>query len=169
MCPLQNVPQSGQRYDDAPIIPTKAKMNHALERSTTSDFGTDSMFEKSRYPSLQSRSGFLCPDERTCFRTSRPDEDAPPVTSVNELMNDIPPDSSQSRFRQGVRSTVLFHCRCQADTSQERVCVPPPPSTSVVPIPACTFTTTCVTAANTKIPRAGLPTFICYRFRLSAR
>ena len=69
MCHLQNVPQSGQRYDDAPIIPTKAKMNHALARSTTSDFGTDSMFEKSRYVPRFS----LVQCERTDFLVGPPD------------------------------------------------------------------------------------------------
>jgi len=64
---LQNVPQSGQRFDDVPIIPTKAKMNHALVRSTTSDFGTDSMFEKSRYGSLRSFRSF-CGNELPLFQ-----------------------------------------------------------------------------------------------------
>lgn len=47
----QNVSQNGQRFDDAPTVQTKAKMNHVLTRGSTADFGTDSMFESSRFVS----------------------------------------------------------------------------------------------------------------------
>jgi len=56
-------------------------MNQALTRGSTADFGTDSMFESSRP------------------RKAMTDEDAPPMTSINDIMNEIPPDSSSSRFQ----------------------------------------------------------------------
>ncbi|THU94121.1 hypothetical protein K435DRAFT_860864 [Dendrothele bispora CBS 962.96] len=40
-------PQGHQRVDEVPVVPTKAKMNHALMRGSTSEFGMDSMFESS--------------------------------------------------------------------------------------------------------------------------
>lgn len=42
-------PQGNQRMDEVPIVETKAKMNQRLARSSTSDFGMDSMFKSSRY------------------------------------------------------------------------------------------------------------------------
>lgn len=57
-----------QRFDDLPVVQTKAKLNHALSRGPTAEFGKDPMFESSRQrPTL--------------------DEDAPPTTSVNDIVN----------------------------------------------------------------------------------
>ena len=39
-----------QRFDDLPVVQTKAKLNHALSRGPTAEFGKDPMFESSRYP-----------------------------------------------------------------------------------------------------------------------
>ncbi|PBK69047.1 hypothetical protein ARMSODRAFT_975341 [Armillaria solidipes] len=69
---LMPSPQS-QRADDAPIVPTKAKMNHSLLRGSASDFGMDSMFETSRQR-----------------QSLADDEDAPPMMSVNDIPNEIP-------------------------------------------------------------------------------
>ncbi|KAF9261633.1 hypothetical protein L218DRAFT_869411 [Marasmius fiardii PR-910] len=64
-------PQGNQRVDEAPVVPTKAKMNHSLLRGSTSEFGMDSMFESTRQ------------------RQALPDEDAPPTSSVNDIPNEI--------------------------------------------------------------------------------
>lgn len=42
------------RYDDAPIVPTKAKMNHPLTGASAAEFGMDSMFESTRYAEYSS-------------------------------------------------------------------------------------------------------------------
>lgn len=53
-CPILSLysyqsPQStGQRFEEAHLIPTRAKMNPAFPRSATSDFGTESTFESSK-------------------------------------------------------------------------------------------------------------------------
>ncbi|KAH8093769.1 hypothetical protein BXZ70DRAFT_949116 [Cristinia sonorae] len=79
--------QNGQRYDDPPLVPTKAKMNTLLSGSTASDFGMNSMFESSR--------------ERP--RQNLADEDAPPTSSVNDIVNEVFPDSvSKRRLQQSV-------------------------------------------------------------------
>ncbi len=47
--------QSGYlRFDDMPLVQTKAKLNSTLSRAPTSEFGKDPMFESSRwaFPSL---------------------------------------------------------------------------------------------------------------------
>ncbi|KAK0466774.1 uncharacterized protein EV420DRAFT_1635816 [Desarmillaria tabescens] len=68
-----NTSPPSQRADDAPIVPTKAKMNHSLLRGSASDFGMDSMFETSRQR-----------------QSLADDEDAPPMMSVNDIPNEIP-------------------------------------------------------------------------------
>ena len=137
-------------------------MNHALARSTTSDFGTDSMFEKSRCGSPQFRLRILCVNGRIDFRTSRPDEDAPPVASVNDMMNDIPPDSSQSRFQPRVGPATRFRFCRRADTSAEFVCFFPSSFTRIAQTSVCTFTTIHPTTSNSKTSMVGLTTGVCY-------
>ncbi|TCD67606.1 hypothetical protein EIP91_012237 [Steccherinum ochraceum] len=72
---------TGQRYDDPPLVQTKAKMNTLLSGSTASDFGMNSMFESSR--------------DRP--RQNLADEDAPPTSSVNDIVNEVFPDSASRR------------------------------------------------------------------------
>jgi nuclear pore complex protein Nup53 len=44
----KSMAQGNQRIDEAPLVPTKAKINLVLQRGSASDFGMDSMFESSR-------------------------------------------------------------------------------------------------------------------------
>ena len=46
---MQTLPQGSQRVDEVPIVQTKAKLNNALSGGAASDFGMESMFEKSRF------------------------------------------------------------------------------------------------------------------------
>ncbi|THU94123.1 hypothetical protein K435DRAFT_724797 [Dendrothele bispora CBS 962.96] len=85
-------PQGHQRVDEVPVVPTKAKMNHALMRGSTSEFGMDSMFESSAR-SRQPRAD---------------DEDAPPTMSVNDIPNQAPFNPTSSRFQPKV-STAGDH------------------------------------------------------------
>ncbi|KAJ7464345.1 hypothetical protein FB451DRAFT_1138741 [Mycena latifolia] len=73
-----NSPTGAQRVDEAPVVQTKAKMNHAFSRGPTSDFGMDSMFQSSRQ------------------RQTLADEDAPPMNSVNDIPTEMHADSSSS-------------------------------------------------------------------------
>ncbi|KAK7456437.1 hypothetical protein VKT23_010685 [Stygiomarasmius scandens] len=76
-------PQGNQRVDEVPVVPTKAKMNHALMRGSTSEFGMDSMFEsttRSRQPRAD-------------------DEDAPPTMSVNDIPNQASFNPTASRLQ----------------------------------------------------------------------
>ncbi|KAK0489349.1 hypothetical protein IW261DRAFT_1444483 [Armillaria novae-zelandiae] len=84
---LMTSPQN-QRADDAPIVPTKAKMNHSLLRGSASDFGMDSMFETSRQR-----------------QSLADDEDAPPMMSVNDIPNEIP--NVNTRYQP--RSSTVDH------------------------------------------------------------
>ncbi|KAI9508185.1 hypothetical protein F5148DRAFT_1357234 [Russula earlei] len=61
-------PPTHQRFDDMPLVPTKAKLNSTLSRAPTSEFGKDPMFESSR-------------------QRQTSDEDAPPTASVNDILN----------------------------------------------------------------------------------
>lgn len=45
---VQVSPPTHQRFDDMPLVQTKAKLNSTLSRATTSEFGKDPMFESSR-------------------------------------------------------------------------------------------------------------------------
>jgi len=60
-------PQTHQRFDDMPLVQSKAKLNSTLSHAPTSEFGKDPMFESPR---------------------QRPtsDEDAPPTASVNDIL-----------------------------------------------------------------------------------
>ncbi|OBZ66483.1 hypothetical protein A0H81_13554 [Grifola frondosa] len=77
-------PPGGQRHEDVPIVQTKAKLNQVLSGDAVSDFGMDSMFESSRQRQRQ----------------TLPDEDAPPTTSVNDIVDGIFPDSGTARTPQ---------------------------------------------------------------------
>ncbi|GJE91070.1 hypothetical protein PsYK624_072180 [Phanerochaete sordida] len=61
------------RYDDVPVVQTKAKMNHTLNGTSAADFGMDSMFESSRHRTRQTFA----------------DEDAPPMSSVNDIPDEL--------------------------------------------------------------------------------
>ncbi|KAF7298667.1 hypothetical protein MIND_00813900 [Mycena indigotica] len=69
-----------QRVDEPPVVQTKAKMNHAFSRGggrSDSDFGgMESMFQSSRQ------------------RQALADEDAPPMSSVNDIPTEMYADSS---------------------------------------------------------------------------
>ncbi|KAJ7752934.1 hypothetical protein B0H16DRAFT_1545424 [Mycena metata] len=81
-----NSPTGAQRVDEAPVVQTKAKMNNAFSRGpSTAEFGLDSMFQSSRQ------------------RQTIPDEDAPPMNSVNDIPTEMyadtrPPTNTNSSF-----------------------------------------------------------------------
>ncbi|CAK5283415.1 unnamed protein product [Mycena citricolor] len=76
-----NAPAGSQRQDEPPVVPTKAKMNHVFSRGPASDFGMDSMFQSTRQ------------------RQALPDEDAPPMSSINDIPNEIYADTTTSSFQ----------------------------------------------------------------------
>ncbi|KAI0343175.1 hypothetical protein BDW22DRAFT_1356769 [Trametopsis cervina] len=63
----------GPRFDDAPLIQTKAKTNPLISGSSAAEFGMDSMFQSSRQRQRQTLA----------------DEDAPPMNSVNDIVNEV--------------------------------------------------------------------------------
>ncbi|KAJ7069310.1 hypothetical protein C8F01DRAFT_1112250 [Mycena amicta] len=65
----------GQRVDEPPVVQTKAKMNHAFGGPGSELGGMESMFQSSRQ------------------RQTLADEDAPPMSSVNDIPTDIYADS----------------------------------------------------------------------------
>ncbi|KAI0255761.1 hypothetical protein BJV78DRAFT_1173107 [Lactifluus subvellereus] len=67
-------PPAHQRFDDMPLVTTKAKLNSTLSRTPTREFGKDPMFESSR-------------------QRQTSDEDAPPTASVNDILNATYTDS----------------------------------------------------------------------------
>jgi len=79
-------PPTHQRFDDMPLVPTKAKLNSTLSRGATSEFGKDPMFESSR-------------------QRQTSDEDAPPTASVNDILNTTYTGGSPSYLQ---RSTSNF-------------------------------------------------------------
>ncbi|TFK17801.1 hypothetical protein FA15DRAFT_675767 [Coprinopsis marcescibilis] len=83
-----NSPPGNQRVDEVPVVPTKAKLNQVLTRGTTTDFGMESMFQSSRQ------------------RQNLADEDAPPISSVNDIPNEVFLNNDSPRF-QPRNSTVL--------------------------------------------------------------
>lgn len=95
-------PQGSQRVDEAPVVPTKAKMNHSLLRGSTSEFGMDSMFEST------SRQ-----------RQTLPDEDAPPTSSVNDIPNEVHFNTSNARIPPKRFAESPFSRRARAPTSQQ--------------------------------------------------
>ncbi|KAH6915628.1 hypothetical protein BKA70DRAFT_1091892 [Coprinopsis sp. MPI-PUGE-AT-0042] len=82
-----NSPPGNQRVDEVPVVPTKAKLNQVLTRSTN-EFGMESMFQSTRQ------------------RQNLADEDAPPTSSVNDIPNEIYVESTGPRF-QPRNSTIL--------------------------------------------------------------
>ncbi|KAI0065643.1 hypothetical protein BV25DRAFT_1715241 [Artomyces pyxidatus] len=79
-------PQPSQRFDELPVVQTKAKLNSTLSsRGPTSEFGKDPMFESSRQRQTM-------------------DEDAPPTASVNDIVNATYTDSP-SPFQRSLHST----------------------------------------------------------------
>jgi len=93
--PSNALPQGSQRVDEVPTVQTKAKMNHALSRGAASDFGMESMFEKSRQ------------------RQNLADEDAPPMNSIYDIPNESYANPSSVRFqpRNSVTDTTLAFSR----------------------------------------------------------
>ncbi|KAI0047240.1 hypothetical protein FA95DRAFT_1559303 [Auriscalpium vulgare] len=85
-------PQATPRFDELPVVQTKAKLNSTLStRNTTSEFGKDPMFESSR-------------------QRQNLDEDAPPTASVNDIVNATYADSPSSFHRSNANfgSSSLF-------------------------------------------------------------
>ncbi|KAF9528973.1 hypothetical protein CPB83DRAFT_790851 [Crepidotus variabilis] len=75
-----NMPQGSPRVDEVPTVQTKAKMNQMLSRGSAPDFGMDSMFQSSRQ------------------RQTLADEDAPPMSSINDIPNEFNVDHSPKPF-----------------------------------------------------------------------
>ncbi|EJD47932.1 hypothetical protein AURDEDRAFT_113210, partial [Auricularia subglabra TFB-10046 SS5] len=73
------MPANGQRFDNPAPLPTKSKSHHLLARSSSSDYGSDSLFDRSH------------------ARQSMMDEDAPPVNSVADMISKAQPDQSTSK------------------------------------------------------------------------
>ncbi|KII85741.1 hypothetical protein PLICRDRAFT_44129 [Plicaturopsis crispa FD-325 SS-3] len=99
-------PQSNQRVEEVPVVPTKAKMNHVLSRGSTSDFGMDSMFQSSRQ------------------RQTLADEDAPPTTSINDIPNYS--DSTPVPFQ--TRGSILDKSSSRSNSTRQSRIPPPPQS-----------------------------------------
>ncbi|EAU90679.2 hypothetical protein CC1G_03948 [Coprinopsis cinerea okayama7 len=76
-----NSPPGNQRVDEVPVVQTKAKLNQALTRGNHSDFGMESMFQSTRQ------------------RQNLADEDAPPISSVNDIPNEVFVENTSSRFK----------------------------------------------------------------------
>ncbi|THH07314.1 hypothetical protein EW145_g3455 [Phellinidium pouzarii] len=75
---LLNVQAAGQRHEETHLIPTRAKMNPTFPRNTSSDFGSESMFENT---------------SKHRHRDAADDEDGPPTSSVVDIVNDVHTDS----------------------------------------------------------------------------
>ncbi|PCH44291.1 hypothetical protein WOLCODRAFT_123306 [Wolfiporia cocos MD-104 SS10] len=73
-----SLPQGSQRHEEAPMVQTKAKLNHVLGGSAA-EFGMDSMFEST---------------SRQRHRQPLADEDAPPTNSVNDIVNEVYADTT---------------------------------------------------------------------------
>lgn len=85
---------------------TKAKMNYPLSRGSVSDFGMESMFEKSRYSSSEVGREYV--DGDFMFSRQRQniaDEDAPPINSIYDIPNDAYADPKQARYQPRVRTS----------------------------------------------------------------
>ena len=102
---MQTLPQGSQRTDEVPIVQTKAKLNNALSRGAASDFGMESMFEKSRLVIqffVNSTLHSTLPYSRQ--RQKLADEDAPPTNSIYDIPNESYADSNSARFQRRVIS-----------------------------------------------------------------
>ncbi|KAJ6614104.1 hypothetical protein B0H10DRAFT_2046086 [Mycena sp. CBHHK59/15] len=96
-----NTSPTAPRTDDAPLVPTKAKMSHRGGDFGPGGFGMDSMFQSARQ------------------RQPLADEDAPPTSSVNDIPTEAYADSGSS--------SALFQPRTSAFTRMRPAT--PPPST----------------------------------------
>ncbi|KAJ7778603.1 hypothetical protein DFH07DRAFT_795293 [Mycena maculata] len=76
---VNNSPGAAQRVEEAPVVQTKAKMNHAV----ASEFGMDSMFQSARHSSRQPLA----------------DSDGPPMRSVNDIPTEMHATDSSSSFQ----------------------------------------------------------------------
>ncbi|KLO12690.1 hypothetical protein SCHPADRAFT_904842 [Schizopora paradoxa] len=103
--------QAGQqgtpRFDEPHLIPTRAKMNPSFPRNTSSDFGTESIFESTKHG----------------HHEGLDDEDGPPNISVNDLVNDVyidPHRIKQNFYSTPSRSTNVTNKQsgAQAQSSQ---------------------------------------------------
>ncbi|KAJ7031861.1 hypothetical protein C8F04DRAFT_1360517 [Mycena alexandri] len=95
-----NSPTGAQRVDEAPVVQTKAKMNNAFSRGPTSDFGMDSMFQSSRQ------------------RQTIPDEDAPPMNSVNDIPTEMYADTSSSHRGSAMNNSSFSRSRPKPPPTQ---------------------------------------------------
>ncbi|KAI0080180.1 hypothetical protein K474DRAFT_1658174 [Panus rudis PR-1116 ss-1] len=114
----QNTPAAAhnQRHDEVPIVQTKAKLNSIFPSGSASDFGMGSMFETSR--------------ERQ--RQTLADEDAPPTASVNDIVNEVYPDSSSpskraSQFDSSARGSLFRPAQSRAAPSTPKPAASTPP------------------------------------------
>ncbi|KZT10027.1 uncharacterized protein LAESUDRAFT_722173 [Laetiporus sulphureus 93-53] len=107
-------PQGGSRSEEAPIVQTKAKLNHVFAGSAASDFGMDSMFESSRRRQRQPLA----------------DEDAPPTNSVNDIINEV---SSDTARYPSLRNSTLESSTNRASLYRSSNPSTPKPSTPAAP------------------------------------
>ncbi|THH32379.1 hypothetical protein EUX98_g1798 [Antrodiella citrinella] len=118
--------QSNPRYDDTPLVQPKAKMNTTMSGSTASDFGMNSMFESTRDRQRQPM-----------------DEDAPPTSSVNDIVNEVFPESASRRrlqasaFDSPARSLFRPHQSPAAPSTPQNA--PSPPVASSKPLQVIVF------------------------------
>lgn len=106
-----------QRHEEAPLVQTKAKLSHSLAGGA-SDFGMDSMFESS---------------SRQRPRQQLADEDAPPMNSINDIVNEV--YSTPSRY--SPKDSVM-----DASTSRVSLYRSAHPSTPRAPAPTAHSTAT---------------------------
>ncbi|KAH8108320.1 hypothetical protein DFH11DRAFT_1517057 [Phellopilus nigrolimitatus] len=88
---------TGQRHEEAHLIPTRAKVNTTFPRNTSSDFGSESMFENASNVSYHLRHR---------LREATDDEDGPPTSSVADIVNDIHMDSYRSKLISAQRNST---------------------------------------------------------------
>ncbi|KZV64408.1 hypothetical protein PENSPDRAFT_677730 [Peniophora sp. CONT] len=86
---ILNAPSTSPRFEELPVVQTKAKMNSSLTRAPTVEFGKDPMFESSR-------------------RMQALDEDAPPTASVNDIVNATYADQHQTSSRNRTFENSFF-------------------------------------------------------------
>ncbi|KZW00042.1 hypothetical protein EXIGLDRAFT_831111 [Exidia glandulosa HHB12029] len=68
------LPAQGQRFENPAPIPTKSKSHHLLPHTSSSDYGSDTLFDRSR------------------ARQNMMDEDAPPINSVADIIGQAQAD-----------------------------------------------------------------------------
>ncbi|KAI0028342.1 hypothetical protein K488DRAFT_58834 [Vararia minispora EC-137] len=94
---IMAAPSTSPRFEEQPVVKTKAKINSSLARASTLEFGKDPMFDSSYY-------------RRDL------DEDAPPTTSVNDIMNSTCLDVGSSRKVRAL--SLLFQHLCRRTALQ---------------------------------------------------